>query len=187
MADQSSGGSATSFCTAGALCRPATAVRPPVTDAAGQAASCRWVNGTSISARGRPSAQLSSQEPLINSSQRPVFELASTDEAAAAVGGLTHRNRPTLSSAILGRDGRRVSAAALVRRPLIALALVPRPAVLFLAGAVAGAIGKTITAPLDRVKILLQASTSLMHEVARRGVMVSSDLALLKGARRCSA
>ena len=60
-------------------------------------------------------------------------------------------------------------------RPIAALSQIPRPAVLFTAGAVSGAIGKTLTAPLDRVKLLLQTSGGLQkgavkHAVRKGGV-----------------
>ncbi|KAK9856427.1 hypothetical protein WJX84_003372 [Apatococcus fuscideae] len=41
--------------------------------------------------------------------------------------------------------------------------MIPKPVVLFAAGAVAGAIGKTVTAPLDRVKLLLQTQGTLVE------------------------
>lgn len=59
--------------------------------------------------------------------------------------------RAQVSSRRLSRQTR-----LLLRRPDAAVAVLPKSLVLFAAGAVAGAIGKTLTAPLDRVKILLQ-------------------------------
>ncbi|ESR42608.1 hypothetical protein CICLE_v10011924mg [Citrus x clementina] len=61
--------------------------------------------------------------------------------------------------------------AQLLKHPLAILGYVPRDAAIFVAGAISGAAAKSVTAPLDRVKLLLQThSIRVGQESAKKAI-----------------
>jgi hypothetical protein len=58
---------------------------------------------------------------------------------------------------------------------LAIISYVPRELALFAAGAVAGAAAKTVTAPLDRIKLLMQVCSSFPYGVLVRVYIVGFE------------
>ena len=119
--------------------------------------ACCQGQGFSVSELAIPHPSQRQRQQRTTFSSHPVFEVA-------AAGSSSRRQivRHQPSSAYL-----------LKHRPQALLARVPQAAVLFTAGAVAGAVGKSLTAPLDRVKLLLQTRGGLqsgaVRDAARHG------------------
>ena len=86
-------------------------------------------------------------------------------------------DREALAAEGSGKKGRVPPVAQLLKHPLALLALVPSSVALFAAGAGAGAVAKTVTAPLDRVKILMQACSAPFRIPMRCPLSVSAHAA----------
>lgn len=72
------------------------------------------------------------------------------------------------------------TAAQLLKHPLAIVALVPKEAALFAAGAIAGAAAKSVTAPLDRIKLLMQThGLRAGQEAAKKGIRFTEAIALI--------
>eukprot|EP00959_Pyramimonas_sp_CCMP1952_P343150 7188315-Pyramimonas_sp.AAC.2 len=85
-------------------------------------------------------------------------------------------------SASLDYDDPQPSFEQMLKRPKAFVALIPQPAALFIAGAMAGTLAKTISCPLDRVKILLQVKggtqSGLIAQAANSGNVVKTFIAI---------
>jgi hypothetical protein len=91
-------------------------------------------------------------------SSMPTFPGAATANAGYVAGGVSQEMEQAEANFrvpdVPGFDK-------LIKHPLALVSFVPRELALFFAGAGAGAAAKTVTAPLDRVKLLMQVSKQI--------------------------
>ena len=146
--------------------------------------------GSGRRARARAAFGKGRQAPLIF---RPAKLLASISSAVGLKQGavvMAERNeksrktRQKTSGKKLEAHSKRESGAFGRDSILAVVAMIPKPAYFFAAGAVSGALGKTITAPLDRIKILLQVkggySGDLVVQAANNGGFLPAMKAILR-------
>nr|BAJ92906.1 predicted protein [Hordeum vulgare subsp. vulgare] len=91
-------------------------------------------------------------------------------EVAVKAEDVGEEKERTLAQVVSGTKGRMPPVAQLLKHPLALLALVPSSVALFAAGAGAGAVTKTVTAPLDRVKLLMQTHSVRMVGESTKGI-----------------
>ncbi|KAF7029230.1 hypothetical protein CFC21_041033 [Triticum aestivum] len=89
---------------------------------------------------------------------------------AEDVGEEKERTLAQAAAEVSGTKGKMPPVAQLLKHPLALLALVPSSVALFAAGAGAGAVAKTVTAPLDRVKLLMQTHSVRMAGESTKGI-----------------